>query len=85
MWEDLSRNTVVEQDEFRKSQIQENIEAADKQRKDSELKLKEYDNIIFKSKLESKNLFNETREKTLKNINIKRDTLEKQKIGRAHV
>ena len=64
--------------ELRKSQIQENIEAADKQRKDSELKLKEYDNIIFKSKLESKNLFNETREKTLKNINIKRDTLEKQ-------
>ncbi len=64
--------------ELRKSQIQENIEAADKQRKDSELKLKEYDDIILKSKLESKNLFNETREKTLKNINIKRDALEKQ-------
>ena len=56
--------------ELRKSQIQENIEAADKQRKDSELKLKEYDDIILKSKLESKNLFNETREKTLKDINI---------------
>ena len=64
--------------ELRKSQIQENIEAADKQRKDSEIKLKEYDNIISKSKLDSKNLFNETREKTLKAINIKRDTLEKQ-------
>mgnify|MGYP003306280735 FL=1 len=64
--------------ELRKSQIQENIEAADKDRKDSELKLKEYDDIILKSKLESKNLFNETREKTLKNINIKRNTLEKQ-------
>ncbi len=64
--------------ELRKSQIQENIEAADKQREDSEIKLKEYDNIIAKSKLESKNLFNETREKTLKAINIKRDTLEKQ-------
>ena len=64
--------------ELRKSQIQENIEAADKQREDSEIKLKEYDNIITKSKLESKNLFNETREKTLKAINIKRDTLEKQ-------
>ena len=31
--------------ELRKSQIQENIEAADKQRKDSELKLKEYDDL----------------------------------------
>ena len=64
--------------ELRKSQIQENIEAADKQREDSEIKLKEYDNIITKSKLESKNLFNETREKTLKAINIKKETLEKQ-------
>ena len=64
--------------ELRKSQIQENIEAADKQRKDSELKLKEYDDIVLKSKLESKNLFYETREKTLKNINIKRVSLEKQ-------
>mgnify|MGYP001306273357 CR=1 FL=1 len=64
--------------ELRKSQIQENIEAADKQRKDSELKLKEYDDIILKSKLESKNLFNETREKTLKTINDKKDSLEKQ-------
>ena len=64
--------------ELRKSQIQENIEAADKQRKDSEIKLKEYDNIISKSKLDSKNLFNETREKTLKAINIKKETLEKQ-------
>ena len=64
--------------ELRKSQIQENIEAADKQREDSEIKFKEYDDIISKSKLDSKNLFNETREKTLKAINIKRDTLEKQ-------
>ena len=39
--------------ELRKSQIQENIEAAEKQRKDSESKLKEYDNIILKSKLEA--------------------------------
>ena len=64
--------------ELRKSQIQENIEAADRQRKDSELKLKEYDDIILKSKLESKNLINETKEKTLKNINTKRVSLEKQ-------
>ena len=64
--------------ELRKSQIQENIEAADNQRKDSELKLKEYDDIISKSKLESKNFFNDTKEKTLKTINVKRDLLEKQ-------
>ena len=69
---------ISENLELRKSQIQENIEAADRQRKDSELKLKEYDDIILKSKLESKNLINETREKTLKNINAKRVSLEKQ-------
>jgi F-type H+-transporting ATPase subunit b len=34
--------------ELRKSQIQENIEAAEKQRKESEIKLKEYDEIILK-------------------------------------
>ena len=64
--------------ELRKSQIQENIEAAEKQRKNSESKLKEYDDIIFKSKLEAKNIFKEAREKVLKNINSKRETLEKQ-------
>ena len=48
--------------ELRKSQIQDNIEAAEKQRKDSESKLKEYDDIIFKSKLEAKK-FLKTREK----------------------
>jgi F-type H+-transporting ATPase subunit b len=40
--------------ELRKSQIQENIEAAEKQRKNSESKLSEYDDIILKSKLEAK-------------------------------
>jgi len=64
--------------ELRKSQIQENIEAAEKQRKNSESKLKEYDDIIFKSKLEAKNIFKDAREKVLKNINSKRETLEKQ-------
>merc|ERR1712097_237464 len=43
--------------ELRKSQIQENIEAAEKQRKNSESKIPEYDNIISKSKLEAKNIF----------------------------
>ncbi len=64
--------------ELRKSHIQENIEAADKQRKDSESKLKEYEELIIKSKLEAKNIFKEAREKTLKEINSKRENLEKQ-------
>ena len=64
--------------ESRKSQIQENIEAAEKQRESSETKLKEYDEIILKTKLEAKNIFKDAREKTLKNINLKRETLDKQ-------
>ena len=64
--------------ELRKSQIQENIEAAEKQREDSESKLKEYDEIILKSKIEAKNLFKDTRDKAIKDINSKREILEKQ-------
>ena len=64
--------------ESRKSQIQDNIEAAEKKRKDSESKLKEYDNIIFKSKLEAKNIFKNSREKIIKDINNKKDTLQNQ-------
>ncbi len=64
--------------ELRKSQIQENIEAAEKQRKDSEIKLKEYDEIILKSKLEAKNIFRDARENVIKNINSKREILDKQ-------
>ena len=64
--------------ELRKSQIQENIEAAEKQRESSELKLKEFDEIILKSKLEAKNIFKEAREKVLKEINLKKETLDKQ-------
>ena len=64
--------------ELRKSQIQENIEAAEKQRENSEMKLKEYENIILKSKLEAKNIFKEAREKVIKDINSKREILDKQ-------
>ena len=39
--------------ELRKSQIQENIEAAEKQRESNESKFKEYDDIVLKSKLEA--------------------------------
>ena len=64
--------------ELRKSQIQENIEAAEKQRESSEAKLKEYDEIILKSKLEAKNIFKDAREKALKDINSKKEILDKQ-------
>ena len=64
--------------ETRKSQILENIEAAEKQREDSETKLKEYDQIILKSKTEANNIFNQAREKAIKDINVKRDVLDKQ-------
>ena len=64
--------------ELRKSQISDNIEAADRQREDSETKLKEYDEVISKSKTEAKNIFSQVREKTLKDINAKREVLDKQ-------
>ena len=64
--------------ELRKSQIQENIGAEEKQRENSESKLKEYDDIVLKSKLMAKNIFKEAREKVLKNINSKKETLDKQ-------
>jgi len=64
--------------ESRKSQIQENIEAAENQRESSVSKLKEYDEIINKSKIEAQNIFKEAREKVLKDINIKKENLDKQ-------
>ena len=64
--------------ETRRSQILENIEAAEKQREDSEMKLKEYEEIISKSKLEAKTIFNQAREKALKDINAKKEVLEGQ-------
>jgi F-type H+-transporting ATPase subunit b len=64
--------------ELRKSQIQENIEAAEKQRENSESKLKEYDDIILKSKLEANKIFKDAREKAVKDINIKKEVLDNQ-------
>ena len=64
--------------ELRKSQIQENIEAAEKQRESSEAKLKEFDGIILKSKIEAKNIFKDAREKVIKNINSKKEILDIQ-------
>jgi len=64
--------------ELRKSQIQENIEAAEKQREGSENKLKEYDEIVLKNKLEAKNIFKNAREKVIKDISSKKEVLDKQ-------
>ena len=64
--------------EIRKSQVLENLELAEKQRNESEAKLKEFDNIILKSKIEAKNLFNESRKKLLDDINSKKQKLEEE-------
>ena len=72
--------------ESRKSQILENIEAAEKQRENSEEKLKEYEEIVSKSKIEAKNIFNQAREKVLKDISAKKEVLDEQiddEIGKA--
>jgi len=63
--------------ETRKSQILENIESAEKQRKESENKIKEFEKIILDSKMEAKDYFNKSRQKVLKDINKKRISLEK--------
>ena len=64
--------------EIRRSQILDNIEAADKQRENSELKITEYEKIVQKSKDEAKKYFQQAREKTLKDINLKKDVLDKE-------
>ena len=69
---------ISENLELRKSQIQENIEAADKQRQSSDAKLKEYDEIISKSKLDANNIFKQARENVLKEIDSKKKILDKQ-------
>jgi len=47
--------------EKRKSQILENIEAAEKQREESEQKIKDYNKIINDGKTEAKNYFSQNR------------------------
>ena len=64
--------------ESRKSEIQENIEAAENQRHKSESKLLEYNKILSKSKLEAKNIFKDAREKAMQDINSKKEVLDKQ-------
>ena len=64
--------------ELRKSQIAENIESAEKKRGQTDQKLKDYEKIINDAKIEAKNIFSQTREKILRNINSKKEILEKE-------
>ena len=64
--------------ETRKSQILENISAAEKKREESELKIKEFEEIIEKSRNEAKSYLNQARGKLAKNINVKKETLDKE-------
>ena len=64
--------------ETRKSEILENISAAEKQREASENKIKEYEKIILDSKNEAKNYFSKARGQILKDIDKKRETLKSE-------
>ena len=68
---------ISENLETRKSEILENIETAEKQRKESENKIKQFEKIVLESKIEAKNFFNEKRQKVLEDIAKKRSALEK--------
>ena len=69
---------ISESLEKRKSQILENISSAEKQREESENKIKEYEKIILDAKNEAKNYFNSARQKALQEINKKKETLENE-------
>ena len=69
---------ISENLETRKAQILENIEAAEKQREESDNKIKEYEKLILNSKNEAKDFFNRAREEILKDIDKKRENLEKE-------
>ena len=64
--------------EIRKSEILENIETAEKQREESENKIKEYEKIIIDSNIEAKNYFNEVRKKVIGDIAKKQENLENE-------
>ena len=59
------------------SQLLNNIEAAEKQREQSDLNIAEYEKIVQDSKNEAKNYFKQAKEKVLKDINLKKDALDK--------
>ena len=53
---------MIMEEKEKKSQILDNIEMAEQQRKNSEEKNKQYEDIILKSKNEAKKYFNELKE-----------------------
>ena len=68
---------ISENLEIRKSKISENIEAAERNKEESENKIKEYEKIILDSRNEAKNYFNKAREKILKDIEKKKKNTRK--------
>ena len=69
---------ISENLESRKSKILENIQLAEKQREESEKKIKEFEKIILDRKNEAKKYFNDNRQKLLLEISKKNDVLEKE-------
>jgi len=67
--------------ETRKLLILENVETAEKKREESESKIKEYNEIIIKTKNEAKSLISHAKEKLMKDINLKKEALEKDLSG----
>ena len=68
--------------ENRKSQILENIEKAEEQRQESENKIKEFDKIIYESKVQAKNKLRKRSPETINQIAISTSSdLLKQLIG----
>ena len=73
--------------EFRKSEILDNIETAEKQKTEAENKLKNYEELIIQSKNEAKNYFNDARKKIIEDID-KKQSLDKEiniEISKAEV
>jgi len=64
--------------ETRKSQILENISAAEKKREESELKIKKFEELVEKSKNEAKSHINQVKKKIAKDISLKKEALEKE-------
>ena len=64
--------------ENRKSQILENIEKADEQRLESESKIKEFDKIIYESRVQAKNILNDAKKKISEDINNKKKLLDEE-------
>jgi len=74
--------------EFRKSEILDNIETAEKQKTEAENKLKNYEELIIQSKNEAKNYFNDARKKIIEDIDKKKQSLDKEiniEISKAEV